>query len=133
MLRVRCVLTILLAVSAVTVTACGQSEEDKAKSSVQDYLSAVRDGDGNKACGLVTAATKKRIERSGRPCPDTISSLNQGAGKTLLTALKDAKVQNVKVNGDTGTAQIKLRGLTQTVSLHKEDGKWKLQSSAIAG
>ena len=32
MLRVRAFLTILLAASALTVAACGESEEDKAKS-----------------------------------------------------------------------------------------------------
>ena len=133
MFRVRAFLTILLAASALTVAACGESEEDKAKSSVEDYLKAVENGDGDKACGLVTAQTKKRIERSGRKCGETISSLNQGPGKTLLTALKGAEVENVKVKGDTATAQIKLKGLTQTVDLQEEDGKWKLKSSAIAG
>jgi hypothetical protein len=132
--RARAVVAVLVAALAVAATGCGKSEEDKAKSAVEDYLEAVSNGDGDKACGLVTAATKKKIEQSAkRPCPQTFSSLNQGPGKAVLEAFKDAKVEGVKVDGDKATADIKLRQLSQKTNLRKEDGDWKLESTGIAG
>lgn len=135
MLRARAVIAVLVATLAVAVTGCGgQSDEEKAKSAVEDYLEAVSKGDGNKACSLVTDATKKKIEQSAkRSCPQTFSSLNQGPGKAVLQAFKQAKVDNVKVNGDTATADIKLKQLSQKTNLRKEDGDWKLESTGLAG
>lgn len=127
-------LAIVLAVVATALAACGgESEEDKAKSTVEDYLKAVTDGDGGAACELVSARTKKRIERGGRSCATTISSLNTGSGKAVLQQFKKAEVENVKVNGDTATATIKVAGLSQPARLRKEGGDWKLDSSGAAG
>lgn len=131
--RFRALLTILLAALAVTVTACGESEADRAKSSVEDYLHAVQDGDGGKACGLLTDRAKQAIERSGPRCAQAISSIKNGAASQLASRLKDAKVENVKVKGDTASAEIKLDPITQTVNLVKQDGKWKLEPRAFAG
>ena len=111
-------------------SACGgESDEDKAKGAVEDYLAAVTDGDGDKACGLVTEQTRKNIERGGRSCPETISSLNKGPGKQILKAFENAKVEDVKVNGERATANIVVRGLKQPTQLRKEKGDWKLDSA----
>jgi hypothetical protein len=125
----------LLAFLALGATACAklQSDEDKAKSTVEDYLKAVTDGNGDAACQHVTEATKKNIERGGRSCGETISSLNSGPGKSVLEAFKDAKVENIKLSGDRGTADIKVKGLTQKTNLRKEDGTWKLDTTGVAG
>ncbi len=125
-------LVLVLALLAAAVGACGQeSEEDKAKSTVEDYLKAVTDGDGGAACELVSARTKKRIERGGRSCATTISSLDSGSGKAVLAQFKKAKVENVKVNGDTATASIRVAGLSQPAKLRKQGGDWKLDSGAV--
>jgi hypothetical protein len=127
-------LVIVLAVLAATVGACGgESDEDKAKSTVEDYLKAVTDGNGDSACKLVTDQTRKRIERGGRrTCAATISSLNTGSGKAVLRQFKKAKVENVKVSGDTATASIRIAGLSQPAKLRKQGGDWKLDSSSAA-
>jgi hypothetical protein len=121
--------TTLAALALVpAVGACGGSEEDKAKSAVQDYLSAVADAKGDKACGLVTAQARRAIERSGRPCPDTISGLD----KVISDRFKDAGVENVKITGATATAEVKLNGApAQRTLLRREGGGWKLASSSV--
>jgi Domain of unknown function (DUF4878) len=127
-LAVLAVLTVL----ATALGACGQeSEEDKAKATVEDYLKAVTDGDGDAACKLVTPQTKARIERGGRSCATTISSLNTGTGKAVLAQFKKAEVKNVKVTGDTATASIRVAGLSQSARLRKQGGDWKLDSGAV--
>lgn len=109
------------------------SEEDQAKRTVEQYLAAVTRGDGEAACPLVTEQTRKNIERSGRSCADSTSSLNSGPSKAVIQAFKDADVENVKLNGDRGTADIKVSGMTRKSSLRKEGGKWKLESTGVAG
>ncbi|MGI8511474.1 MAG: hypothetical protein ACR2NH_02490 [Solirubrobacteraceae bacterium] len=135
MTRARALTAILAASVALSAAACAatQSEEDKAKATVEEYLKAVTDGDGDVACEKVTEATKKNIERGGRSCAETISSLSSGPAKAVLQAFKDADVNNVKLNGDRGTVDIKVTGMTRQTSLRKEDGKWKLDSTAVAG
>jgi len=127
----RSLIALIVAAVALGAAGCGESEEDKAKSTVEDYLEAVTKGDGDKACALVTAQTKKNIEKGGRKCGETISALNKGPGRQVLQAFKDAKVENVKVNGDRGTADIKVKQLSQKTNLRKEDGKWKLDSTGV--
>lgn len=122
----------VLTVLATALGACGQeSEEDKAKATVEDYLKAVTDGDGDAACKLVTPQTKARIERGGRSCATTISSLNTGTGKAVLAQFKKAEVKNVKVTGDTAIASIRVAGLSQPARLRKQGGDWKLDSGAV--
>jgi len=135
MTRARALTAILAASVALSAAACAatQSEEDKAKTAVESYLNAVTNGQGEQACGKVTEATKKNIERGGRSCADTISSLSSGPAKAVLQAFKNADVNNVKLSGDRGTADIKVTGMTRQTNLRKEDGEWKLDSTAVAG
>jgi len=127
----RSLIALIVAALALGAAGCGGSEEDDAKSTVEDYLEAVTKGDGDKACSLVTAQTKKNIEKGGRKCGETISALNEGPGRQVLQQFKDAKVENVKINGDRGTADIKVKQLTQKTNLRKEDGEWKLDSTGV--
>ena len=134
MTRPRAVIAVLVAALLLPAAGCGKSEEDKARATVEDYLEAISKGDGDKACDLVSSRTRKRIESSGtRTCPETFKSLNQGPGKAVLGAFKDAEVKDVKVNGDRATADIELRGLKRKTNLRKEDGDWKLDSTGVAG
>jgi hypothetical protein len=128
----RSLIALLLAAVALFAAGCGgSSDQDQAKSAVEDYLAAVTKGDGDKACSLITDQTKKNIERGGRKCGETISALNKGPGRSVLQAFKDAKVENVKVKGDRATADIKVKTLTQPTNLRKEGGKWKLDSTGV--
>ena len=131
MTKTRSLIALLALALALFAAGCGDSDSDQAKSAVEDYLAAVTKGDGDKACSLITDQTKKNIEKGGRKCADTISALNKGPGRSVLQAFKDAKVENVKVNGDRATADIKVKSLTQKTNLRKEDGKWKLDSTGV--
>ncbi|MGI8594072.1 MAG: hypothetical protein ACR2ML_06865 [Solirubrobacteraceae bacterium] len=133
--RTRALAVAVVASLALGATACSrlQSEEDKAKSTVEQYLKAVADGDGDVACQKVTESTKKNLERGGRSCAETISALSSGPGKSVLEAFKDADVENVKLDGDRGMADIKVKGLTQKTNLRKENGSWKLDTTGVAG
>ena len=131
MTPLRTITALLVAVSLVFAAGCGGSEEDKAKSAVEDYLKAVTKGDGDKACSLITEQTKKNIERGERKCGETVSALNKGPGRAVLKPYEDAKVENVKVNGDRATADIKVNDQTQKVNLRKEGGDWKLDSTGV--
>lgn len=51
----------------------------------------------------------------------------------MIETFKDADVENVQLNVDRGTADIKVNGLTRKSSLRKEDGEWKLDTTGVAG
>src|SRR4051812_42736358 len=108
----RLIVALALAALALVPVGCGDSDSDKAKSAVEDYLEAVTKGDGNKACSLMTEQTRKNIEKGGQKCPETIATLNKGAGRALLKPYEDAKVENIKVNGDRAKGDIKVQNQT---------------------
>jgi len=116
---------------ALGLTACGGSDSDDVKSSLQDYNNAVGDKDPAKACDLLSGAAKKTI--GGKSCEQTLKSGLALLNKKQLAAFKDTTIKNVKVKGDKATATIsfpKGSGVPdQTQTLVKEGGKWHLQAA----
>jgi hypothetical protein len=116
---------------ALGLTACGGSDSDDVKSSLQDYNNAVGDKDAGKACDLLSDAAKKTI--GGKSCEETLKSGLALLNRKQLAAFKDTMIKNIKVKGDKATATIsfpKGSGVPdQTQTLVKEGGKWHLQAA----
>jgi hypothetical protein len=116
---------------ALGLTACGGSDSDDVKSSLQDYNNAVGDKDAGKACDLLSDAAKKTI--GGKSCEQTLKSGLALLNKKQLAAFKDTTIKNIKVKDDKATATIsfpKGSGVPdQTQTLVKEGGKWHLQAA----
>ncbi|HEX8073739.1 MAG TPA: DUF4878 domain-containing protein [Thermoleophilaceae bacterium] len=120
------------AIAALALGGCGGGESDDAKSALQDYVDAFAKGDGDRACSLLTKSTRDTFAARVAPitkskdCATSIDKLSKQAGPELLGALKDAKVSDVKVDGDRATAKLKSGSSTTTTQLRKEDGDWKV-------
>ncbi|MFL5877139.1 MAG: hypothetical protein ACJ76T_14820 [Solirubrobacteraceae bacterium] len=116
---------------ALGLTACGGSDSDDVKSSLQDYNNAVGDKDAGKACDLLSDAAKKTI--GGKSCEQTLKSGLALLNRKQLAAFKDTTIKNIKVKDDKATATIsfpKGSGVPdQTQTLVKEGGKWHLQAA----
>src|SRR4051812_17071618 len=122
----------LVAAAALALgPACGGSDSDDVKSSLQDYNNAVGDKDAAKACDLLSDAAKKTI--GGKSCEQTLKSGLALLNTKQLSAFKDTTIKNIKVNGDKATATIsfpKGSGVPdQTQTLVKESGSWRLQAA----
>jgi hypothetical protein len=116
---------------ALGLAACGGSDSDDVKSSLQDYNNAVGDKDAAKACDLLSDAAKKTI--GGESCEQTLKSGFALLNSKQLSAFKDTTIKNIKVKDDKATATIsfpKDSGVPdQTQTLVKEGGAWHLQAA----
>ena len=126
----------VVAVAAVALAGCGggkkQSPEQTARGAVQGFAKAFGDGDGKKACSLLTKSAGTAFVTRAKPlthandCPTAIKRVHDEAGGVVTQAYAAAKVGKVTVTGSKATAQVKAGGAATTVGLVKEGGKWKL-------
>src|SRR3954471_6391069 len=123
----------LVAAAALALgpAACGGSDSDDVKSSLQDYNNAVGDKDAAKACDLLSDAAKKTI--GGKSCEQTLKSGLALLNTKQLSAFKDTTIKNIKVNGDKATATTSVPNGSgvpdQTQTLVKKSGSWRLQAA----
>ncbi len=102
-------------------------------SAVKTYLSAIADGDANRACSVLSPAMQSQALREARSqgvpvknstCPGLFSEVLAAAHFTAAqrSRLIDAKVTSVTVHGNKAT--VALKGASQAVGLTKAGGKW---------
>ena len=125
--------TALLATAAVAIAGCGGgSSADDAKAAVQTYLNAFVDGDGAKACSLMTNSTRQqfvtrtKVLTKTTDCATAIEAIRTQAGQAAMGALKKVKFSAVKVKGDTATVKLTSGASSSTATLKKEGGGWKV-------
>jgi Domain of unknown function (DUF4878) len=128
--------TTLLATAAVAVAGCGGGgAADDVQSAVKSYLNSFVDGDGAKACSLMTASTRKQFVKRTKPltkttdCAAAIEAIRTQAGQPAMDALKKVKVSDVKVNGDSATVKLTSGKNSSTATLKKEGGGWKVSGA----
>lgn len=121
-----------LALAALVLLAagCGGSDPDEV---VRDYLEAVVERDGARACDQLAEGLREEIERApaareaGRSCAD-VMELAAGLNPGLTTEDIDDVDVDVEQDGDEATARLEnpLVGSEQTLDLVREDGDWKI-------
>jgi ketosteroid isomerase-like protein len=122
-MRLRPLVSTALVTTAVALTACGgDSDEDQIRSAVTDFTEAVQDKDAGKLCSSVVT---ERIP-DGEKCEDQVS----GDEFESIGKLEDIKVTDIKVKGDTATAQVAAtvdgKESKDDGTFKKVDGDWKL-------
>jgi hypothetical protein len=151
----------LLALAAVAVVfaSCGGSaskgdDEQQIRTTFSNYTNALADGDYKKACDQLTTGSKRTItaklnarkvalkkltgtDQFPADCPGQFAILLRGR-EQLLQAAKKQKVDNVTVNGDTGTVRVTIAvagvaGIpagtppqSSTTPVRREGGAWKI-------
>ena len=123
----------LLATAAFAIAGCGGGgPADDAKSAVKSYLNAFVEGDGAKACSLMTKATRAQFVKRTKPltktsdCAGAIEEIRTQAGQTAMDTLKKVKISSAKVNGDTADVRLTAGSSSTTAKLKKEGGEWKV-------
>jgi len=126
------------AVAALALAGCGGGDENDAPDPEQvtevatDYAHAFGDGDGERACELLTPGAQDAfVERVSslvgtRDCPEAVSKLQAVAGPNVTGPFREATVDGVKVTGDKATARINAGGSSEQVTLEQRDGEWLL-------
>jgi hypothetical protein len=139
----RTILPVLAVTLAVAGCGGGEPDQQQIESTITSYYKAFGSGDGAGACEQLTKGAIKLLEKSagGRKCPDVLAdALKRPDYARIAPKLKGAKVVTVKVAGDNATAVTRVPGagangasVSTTVPLKKEDGSWKIVSTASGG
>ena len=119
-----------LVLGALAIAGCGGSEPDQP---VRDYLKAIVQRDGQRACEQLTDGLRADIaatpaaRRAGRSCAD-IMNLASGLNPGLTTQEVDHLTIHVDESGDRASARLRnpLSRRVETLGLVKADGDWKI-------
>jgi hypothetical protein len=133
-------LPVLIAAGCGGEDAAGPSAEVLVRRTVVSWYAAIARGDGEKACGLMTEAGRKRdllagggsvVEPSGRmrAAPDSCEAQVKAAARELQRAgvaaeIGTATVAAVRVLDDQATATAEFAQRRQTLVLRRVAGRW---------
>jgi ketosteroid isomerase-like protein len=119
-------LTLLICtVALLGLAGCGESDQEKAREAVQNYVDASNDGDAQKVCDLYSAAYKAQLGVTDEACPAFVEEQSSGAATTF-------ELVGVNVKGDTAFADIDATSEDGTgpsrlsVTLALDDGEWEI-------
>jgi hypothetical protein len=121
----------------VLLAGCGdeekeRSEPDQVTAAAAEYAHAFGNGDGDRACSLLTPAAQKEFtERVSTlvgtsDCPEAIEKLQAAAGPNVTGPFQEAKASDPEVTGDTATVTLTAGTGTEEVKLERVDGEWLL-------
>ena len=121
---------------AALIAGCGgTSDTEKVEQTVESYLTALADGDGQTACDelsgdgqrdLIAMANSQLPEFGTLDCAAVVEQLNGSMGPDEEALLREAKITEVQIEGDIATAMIE--GATVSPELVRFDDRWLISS-----
>jgi hypothetical protein len=120
---------LVLAVTVAAVAGCGGSSGGP-EQAVMDYLRALADNDGRKACDLLTVEARALLvaEAGTTDCPALVDEFHSVLGGDA-ERLKSAEVSGGDANADSTTVTVTLERRSVDVDVQKVGGSWRLNSS----
>jgi hypothetical protein len=120
-----------------TAAACGGGGNDAgdARKAAAGYVAALGKGNGAGACTRMTKGLQRqflaavaRLDKrfAGQPCARAMSAALRTIPPDQLKSFSQAKIQNLKVKGDSGTFRYTLGQIRVNGRVAKEDGDWKV-------
>jgi hypothetical protein len=127
-LRCRPLAATALGVVALIASACGEDEKsdpDQVKEVVSDFYAALADGDGAKACDLVTGSAEARLSLRRSSCEEAVNQAGERLDDDLKEELRKIEVKDIKVEGDEATCTATANRVAR-LELKKQGGDWKI-------
>jgi hypothetical protein len=136
----RRVVAAVVASGFLAVAGCGDSDADKAKRALTDFMAAIAKGDGKTACGLADASGRRRLVTAAKgrlSCEGVVAAIAGRIPPDVKTGLENAEIKKITVHGNTATvddaditsSKGRLAGFlsgTTPEKLVKEGGSWKV-------
>jgi hypothetical protein len=126
-------LTCLVAIPALA--ACGGNDESGARKAAEGYVQTLGKRDGSGTCQRMTKALQRQFTDAvvrtapqfrGRPCGQVMQTALDTIPAAQLKQFSQAKIDDLKVDGDTGTFRYTLGKIRVNGKVAKEDGDWKV-------
>jgi hypothetical protein len=133
MRRVAVVVACLLALP--TAAACGGNDTDAARKAAETYVTRLGKRDGAGTCAQMTKGLQRQfmqavVRTDARFRGSTCRQIMQAALNTIpaaqLRQFAQAKIDDLKVKGDSGTFRYTLGKIRVDGKVAKEDGDWKV-------
>jgi hypothetical protein len=114
---------------------CGGSESDDARKAAEGYVQRLGARDGKGTCERMTkglqeqftaAVVRTNAQFRGRSCAQVMQSALDMIPADQLRQFSAAKIENLKLSGDSGSFRYKLSTIQVAGKVAKEDGDWKV-------
>src|SRR4051812_23762034 len=95
---------VLAALAVLAGCGGGQSDQDKAKSTVQSYVDGLASSDGQKVCDQLSESVQTLVKARAKTkdCKTAIDNFEKSqTGRAVAPAFKTAKVKGVTTKGNT--------------------------------
>jgi hypothetical protein len=115
--------------------ACGADDKDGARKAAEGYVRTLGKRDGAGTCGRMTKGLQRQftdaVARSapqfrGRACAPVMQAALNTIPAAQLRQFSQAKIQDLKVKGDTGTFRYTLGKINVNGRVAKEGGDWRV-------
>jgi len=118
----------VLLVPLLAATGCGGGgETGKVSAAAQSYVAAFSAHDANATCRALTRSSQEQVAEFAREHMHLRGATCAKAVALLPPANRHAKVGDVEVDGSHATAFVD--GFDRPLTLVREDGTWRVQSS----
>jgi hypothetical protein len=117
------------------LAACGGSDTDGARKAAEGYVTTLGKRDGAGTCQQMTKALQRQFTEAvvrsapqfrGRPCGQVMQTALDTIPVAQLKQFSQAKIDDLKVDGDTGTFRYTLGKIRVNGKVAKENGDWKV-------
>jgi hypothetical protein len=117
------------------LAACGGNDEDGARKAAEGYVTTLGKRDGAGTCAQMTKALQRQFTDAvvssapqfrGKPCGQVMQTALNTIPAAQLKQFSQAKIDDLKVDGDSGTFRYTLGKIRVTGKVAKEDGDWKV-------
>ncbi|HEY7618300.1 MAG TPA: hypothetical protein VH834_00960 [Solirubrobacteraceae bacterium] len=129
-------LPLLFLVALGAAAGCGgDNETDHARKAAETYIHDLGARDGDRVCGDMTKALQRQFtetvsranpEVRGQSCGEIMTLALRSIPYDQLQQFTTAKIENVKVDGSTGSFVYRLRDLKVNGRVAQEGGDWKV-------
>ena len=115
--------------------ACGGNDEAGARKAAEGYVKTLGKRDGPGTCARMTKGLQRQFTDAvvrtapqfrGRPCAQVMQTALNTIPAAQLKQFSQAKIDDLKVDGDTGSFRYTLGKIRVQGKVAKENGDWKV-------
>jgi hypothetical protein len=125
----------LICLPAVTAGCGGGDDSADARKAAEGYVTTLGKRDGAGTCARMTKGLQRQFTDAvvqadarfrGRRCPEVMQAALDTISPAQLKQFSEAKIEDLKLDGDKGTFRYTLDKIRVDGRVAKEDGEWKV-------